>query len=273
MPTEKKPTVAAQQYRKLVRQLGRDRGERRGWKADVARLLKVHPSYISKVIAGEIHEVGADVIKRAIDATDVDGTFFFDPPRSARADDANYKDHTRPALERERAEQHVERVKSQSKAENPTDRALKQWDELEKLAYDVLSSTEFVDVPNSRYVAPRASPTAAAKLVDAFLALPMIELAFRTIQRLESNDPEQIESREFFGDAVGLANEISSLARMLKIYEMAATGKAPTPESLDGLLGSIQAMRTGLLNIGKRSAEELGLVAKEPVKDPDPTGG
>lgn len=70
-------TFQAKRYRQLVNELGEAMGYRYGWKSKVARQLGVHPSYVSKVLAEEINDVGGDVLKRALDALDLDSSFFF----------------------------------------------------------------------------------------------------------------------------------------------------------------------------------------------------
>lgn len=77
------PAAVAQRYRKLVLQLGDELGNRHGWKSSVARRLGVHPSYISKMVAGKIGDVGGDVIAKAMEALGVDASFFYEAPQTS----------------------------------------------------------------------------------------------------------------------------------------------------------------------------------------------
>lgn len=74
--TDLEEELASRRFFGLVDQLASQVGHRRGWKALVARKLGVHPSYISKIAAGEVKRVGADVIDRATRALSLSPQFF-----------------------------------------------------------------------------------------------------------------------------------------------------------------------------------------------------
>lgn len=58
--------VATQKYRELIERLVSDRGGRtRGWKAEVAKRLGVHPSYVSRFENEPDIKVGRDAVARA----------------------------------------------------------------------------------------------------------------------------------------------------------------------------------------------------------------
>ena len=69
----------SRRYRELVLRLGQERGQRWGWKTEVARLLKVDPSLISRVAENEDVSIGRDVLTRATEALGLPPNFFFDP--------------------------------------------------------------------------------------------------------------------------------------------------------------------------------------------------
>lgn len=71
--------LAAERYRALVRQLGEEAGHHYGWKSQVARLLNVHPSYITRIANGEDVSVGAEAVDRAMKALDLAPRFFYEP--------------------------------------------------------------------------------------------------------------------------------------------------------------------------------------------------
>src|SRR5687768_9725897 len=70
---------ATERYRQLVMELGAAMGSRYGWKCAVARRLDVHPSYISKVVAGELNCVGFEVLERAVECIGVEPSYFVCP--------------------------------------------------------------------------------------------------------------------------------------------------------------------------------------------------
>lgn len=71
-------TTPSDRYRSLVRQLGEERDFRYGWRSEVARLLSVHPSYVSRIAGGEEVRVGADAVARAAEALGLAPRFFHD---------------------------------------------------------------------------------------------------------------------------------------------------------------------------------------------------
>ena len=74
-------------YASLVKQLGRERSETYGWKAEVATLLGVDASYISRV--GKTRGVSVETIERAIRGLRLRREFFHDP---AIPDDSDYRE-------------------------------------------------------------------------------------------------------------------------------------------------------------------------------------
>lgn len=75
------PTTA--RYRALIEQLGDEEGRTHGWKRRVAERLRVHPSYVSRILGGSSSNVGQDVIDRACEALGIHPSFFsedFDDP-------------------------------------------------------------------------------------------------------------------------------------------------------------------------------------------------
>jgi transcriptional regulator with XRE-family HTH domain len=77
MPSE--PTLPARRLRELVEHLGASVGKRRGWKAEVARAMGIHPSYVTKIVAGSVTRVSTDVIERIATRIGFERAFFFDP--------------------------------------------------------------------------------------------------------------------------------------------------------------------------------------------------
>lgn len=76
------PSHAALRYRDAVNQIGEQHRFSRGWKTAAAKLLGVHPSYISKVADGKVTQVGTDVVEKAI-AAGFDREFFAPDTRHA----------------------------------------------------------------------------------------------------------------------------------------------------------------------------------------------
>lgn len=70
--------LPSRRYRDLVAQLGEERARRRGWKSEVARLLDVHPSHISRIVGGT-QEIGRDAINRACSRLGLSEDFFTTP--------------------------------------------------------------------------------------------------------------------------------------------------------------------------------------------------
>lgn len=68
--------LGSKRYVQLVQQLGDERGRRYGWRSEVARLLDVHPSYVSRIAAGEQTTIGRDAIERAIEHVGLPASYF-----------------------------------------------------------------------------------------------------------------------------------------------------------------------------------------------------
>lgn len=68
--------LASRRYVSLLKQLAAERGGRYGWKSEIARLLKVHPSYISQLVSGERQSVGKRAIERAEKGLGLSPRFF-----------------------------------------------------------------------------------------------------------------------------------------------------------------------------------------------------
>lgn len=64
-------------FRRLVEYLGAQRGNARGWKQQVAEAIGVHPSHLSKVMAGE-REIGWSTAQQAADRLGLDLRYFLD---------------------------------------------------------------------------------------------------------------------------------------------------------------------------------------------------
>lgn len=72
----KNENLASRRYLELVAQLSAEEDGRYGWKSRVARRLGAHPSYLSKVIAGEVVGVGLDMCQRAAESLGISQDFF-----------------------------------------------------------------------------------------------------------------------------------------------------------------------------------------------------
>ncbi len=70
---------ASRRYRDLVEQLGDERGRKHGWKAEVADLLGVDASFITKTLGGKVKNIGAGTVMRAASALGLDTKFFSAP--------------------------------------------------------------------------------------------------------------------------------------------------------------------------------------------------
>ncbi len=73
-------SLASERYALLVNQLGEDRKFARGWKTDVARLLDVHQTYITKIHSGERQVIGHERIEHAITALSLSPDWFYSSP-------------------------------------------------------------------------------------------------------------------------------------------------------------------------------------------------
>ncbi|GAB5548938.1 MAG: hypothetical protein SangKO_086980 [Sandaracinaceae bacterium] len=69
-------SLVTRRYRLLIEQLGEDRGSARGWKRRVSEQLGVHPSYVSKILAGSKTQVGEEVVDRACERLGLSREFF-----------------------------------------------------------------------------------------------------------------------------------------------------------------------------------------------------
>lgn len=88
--------IATARYRALVEQLGAELEHRYGWKSSVARRLLVQPSYLSKVVSGDVTTVGREIIDRAAVALGLRARFFNDPTLGEAPD---YRQHVHPRNE------------------------------------------------------------------------------------------------------------------------------------------------------------------------------
>lgn len=68
--------TAVARYRDLVRQLGKELGEGRGWKSAAARVLGVDQSLVGRVLAGK-RGVSRDLIDRAARNLDISTDYFY----------------------------------------------------------------------------------------------------------------------------------------------------------------------------------------------------
>lgn len=261
-------TTPADQFRKLVLQIGREADNRRGWKAELARKLEVHPSYISKVVAGEAREIGGDVISRACRAFDLDGSWFFDPNSDAQAEDADFRSHTVAALERRRADDYVKRRLRDPSEEDTTatERSIKLFFRLQTLQLSALLAQmpDFASVQDSRYVRPKARVDYALGLAREILDLPFVAGA----RALLEAPPEAHHTREFYKATLSVVAELGAvitpaISHLIALEEVQDAVKARDPEfsaHQQDILASLQAVTASAHEHGKSSAEKLGLV-------------
>lgn len=80
MPTNDSPS---ERYRQLVMWLRDQYRGARGWQAQAARRLNVHPVTLSKFLTGDRSTVGLDIIERAILSLPIDREYFFSPHPSS----------------------------------------------------------------------------------------------------------------------------------------------------------------------------------------------
>jgi transcriptional regulator with XRE-family HTH domain len=60
----------------LIRELGAELHEKHGWKKTVAERLGIHPSYVSKLLRGQVNKVGAGTLEIAALKLEIDPRYF-----------------------------------------------------------------------------------------------------------------------------------------------------------------------------------------------------
>lgn len=68
--------VAALRMRALLARIEEEEGERRGWQSEVARILGLHPSYVSRILGGSMQSLGPLAVARVIRGAEIDPVFF-----------------------------------------------------------------------------------------------------------------------------------------------------------------------------------------------------
>ncbi len=152
---EENPELAAARYRELVNQLGAELGRKRGWKARVARKLGVHPSYISKVVAGGAAASGGEVIDRATARIGLRRAFFYDPS----ADISDYREYLL----------------------SPDERAGLAGLSARLLRPRSMDWSRITDLANKVVHSPEPTTEDAGALASAVLSLPVVQHALRCL--------------------------------------------------------------------------------------------
>ena len=189
----------AERYAQLINELGEQMAHRYGWKAATARILQVHPSYISKVLKGEINSIGGEVIGKAVQALSLNPDFFMDEGAEAKA-----RHHSEFVIAAE-----AERKNTALREANP-------------LAPESIYGPEFREVKSALlrfYSSADYQQTAAGtrtefdiyearKLAEAVLALPLVAAARDIIERAAGDHAS-------VGSALVLAKHVSSLVMLV----------------------------------------------------------
>lgn len=182
-------------YRSLVRQLGEERDFRYGWRSEVARLLEVHPSYISRIASGEEVNVGKDAIERAMRGLEIASRYFYDDALT----DPNYKRFTTSAGQAGQPTPLGEKLVSD--ADVAVEHA--QWSALFELA------TRAIDLGRAE---SDETIAAARKLAEAVLSLQMVRIARATMKHCDDLAKAPHDQRAELVEAVSVAGEVLGLA-------------------------------------------------------------
>jgi len=180
-------TLQLRRYKILIERLGEEAGYPRGWKTAVAKRLGISPSYLTKVLRGDVKDIGGDVIDRALNALDMDGGYFFDEKVPSKGFD--YKYYLRSSI-RERSQQRERytggRLLGGAKIEPKklTDEQwefVDQWYETMGPLMKVVSSVRFVKTEGTELVEPTVDREAAKELAKSVLRLALFSRSIRLL--------------------------------------------------------------------------------------------
>lgn len=194
--------LATARYRSLVRQLAEERGHRRGWKKDVAELLGVHATYLSRLDSEPELVLGADAIRRAIDRLRLREPFFFNPELGT---DPAWREHVETASP----------PTSRRRVSGSPSPDLRHFDGAVEAAGEVIAASvenrdDFVDA-TERMVAELVSMSVVSLLDALEPALERLSDAETDARELEATQARaQIELH-----AIKLANALLALSREL----------------------------------------------------------
>lgn len=206
------PSFQSKRYRQLVEELGAKSEYAYGWKAKTARRLGVHPSYINKVLKGDIGDVGGEVINRACKSLQLDPSFFLDD--SADALSRPHADYVRPRIAVGPASPGPRGTGLGLGLKNPD---LSPWLDLTGLILALHESATFRFEGDVRL---RVDPAVARGLARGVMALPVVEAARSVLE-------DDLSEDELARAALELAEDIRALQRLV----LAASRKAKASDS------------------------------------------
>lgn len=215
-------------YRNLIHFMGERYRFARGWKAKVAGKLGVHPSYLGRVLSGEVEEVGVEIIERACERLRIKRDFFFAEKNHPYPDHYRYPDDYLVDEEREKI------VANKGDWHPPWELERPQIDQRQEIRAFGLLGMHVSGLPRDFIENRGRVPTERIRaLADAVLALPVFELA----QKLQ-RDPAAPEAQD---DAFQLARLASDLLHADRDYPF--KGEVDIDEWVDETLAVRAAAR------------------------------
>jgi transcriptional regulator with XRE-family HTH domain len=88
--------VTAKRYASLIREIGAELGYVRGWKAEAARRLGVHRTFVSRILSGSRTAVSAAVLTKACERLGIHPGFFYDTTAEEPVRYGGYNIYPRP---------------------------------------------------------------------------------------------------------------------------------------------------------------------------------
>lgn len=169
-------SLPTERYALLIRQLGAELGNVRGWKKRVAERLGVHPSYVSRILSGEKLTIGPDVIDRACERLGLGADFFF-VEQSAPPDYHDFLDAEREEVARETAREAI-----REEAET--------WREAHAAAFAFLRTA-------TTDLSPEGSVPDAARLLEVVRRIPLVRAAMDLDRALARSDADAAREHGF----------------------------------------------------------------------------
>lgn len=74
--TKKKPTRSAERLKMIIEQLGAQSGLQHGWRNEVAEVMGIHRSYVTKILSNERASVGRNVVRRVCERLSLSPEYF-----------------------------------------------------------------------------------------------------------------------------------------------------------------------------------------------------
>lgn len=221
-------TFQAKRFKQLVVELGHAHDYKRGWKAQVAQKLGVSASYVSKTLKNDIKDVGGETIEKAMEATGLDGSFFFDADeRQLSTRHTEYltaRIEERRRLAENRAEASLKMNRNTGRLYTRLPKGMPnsaQWAEVGRRIATVMESLSIRPTDDPKHTQTTIKIDAAKDLATSVLQLRLYRLAVSLYQEADGLTDSQLA-----GTALALAAEAQTMY-VLMMHGMAEPETEP----------------------------------------------